>query len=85
MRNNSCGDGYVLGEAQAEEIKLRVGSEGAGEFWIVVNVERFLTQRRKGAENAEVLLNGKAIDGVKISHEDIMRGGTLEFWSRGCR
>ena len=69
---NPCGDGYVLGEAQAEEIKLRVVSEGAGEFRIV------------GGEGG-VVLNGKAIDGVKISHEDIMRGGTLEFWSRGCR
>ena len=65
---NPCGDGYVLGEAQAEEIRIDVG-----------NGKRFLTQRRKGAENAEMLLNGKKVDGVKISHEDIMRGGFLEF------
>ena len=65
---NPCGDGYVLGEAQAEEIKLSVG-----------NGKVFLTQRRKGAENAEVILNGKKFDAVKISHADIVRGGTLEF------
>ena len=65
---NPCGDGYVLGEAQAEEIKLSVG-----------NGKVFLTQRRKGAENAEVILDGKKFDAVKISHADIVRGGTLEF------
>ena len=81
---NPCGDGYVLGEAQAQEVKLRVG-EG--------KVFSVLTQRRRGAdkcgnvelwkyENMEipnVFLNGEAIEGVKISHEDIIRGGTLVF------
>ena len=30
-------------------------------------------------ENGDARLNGKKVEGVKISHEDIMRGGTLEF------
>ncbi|MBQ3747036.1 MAG: glycoside hydrolase family 92 protein, partial [Kiritimatiellae bacterium] len=62
---NPCGDGYVLGEAQAEEIELKVQS---GKFRVV-----------RGRRQGNVVLNGKKIDGVKISHEDIMRGGFLEF------
>ena len=89
---NPCGDGYVLGEAQAEEIKLKVGSEGMGEFRIVgrkVEVkssssrkdENFTLQLKTPTQdsNSNVSLNGKKVDGVKISHEDIMRGGVLEF------
>lgn len=49
-------------------------------------------RERRGAEECEnvkvsnsqqpipnVYLNGEAVKGVKISHEDIMRGGTLVF------
>ena len=70
---NPCGDGYVLGEAQAEKVKLRVGS---GEFRILAT---------KNAKDTEVLLNGKVVKGVKISHEDIMRGGTLVFGKDAVR
>ena len=66
---NPCGDGYVLGEAQAEEIELKVQS---GKFRVV-----------RGRRQGNVVLNGKKIDGVKISHEDIMRGGLLEFFISG--
>ena len=65
---NPCGDGYVLGAPQAEEIRVAVG-----------NGKVFSTQRRKDAENAEVRFNGKLIDGVKISHAEIMSGGELRF------
>ena len=63
-----CGGEYVLGEPQLDEISIDVG-----------NGNEFLTQRRKDAENAGVFLNGKKVDGAVISHEDIMKGGTLAF------
>ena len=62
---NPCGDGYVLGAAQAEEIKLR---EGKGEFRIV-----------RSGDGEGVMFNGKVVNGFKISHEEIMRGGVLSF------
>ena len=62
---NPCGDGYVLGAPQAEEVKLRVGS---CEFRVV-----------RCGNSGEVRLNGKPVDGVKISHADIMSGGELVF------
>ena len=37
----------------------------------------------RGRRQGNVVLNGKKIDGVKISHEDIMRGGLLEFFISG--
>ena len=62
---NPCGDGYVLGAAQAEEIKL---GEGEGEFRIV-----------RSGDGEGVMFNGKVVNGFKISHEEIMRGGVLSF------
>ena len=53
---NPCGGEYVLGEAQLDEVKLRVGS---GEFRVA----------REGA-GERVLLNGRPVDGVKIAHKD---------------
>ncbi len=74
---NPCGDGYVLGAAQAEEIKLgvkscewRSGEVGRCEFRILA---------AKSAKDGKILLNGKMVEGIKISHEDIMRGGVLSF------
>ena len=69
---NPCGDGYVLGEAQAEEIELKVQSEK-------FKVKRGERATGNGERLGNVVLNGKKVDGVKISHEDIMRGGLLEF------
>ena len=80
---NPCDDGYVLGEAQAEEVKLRVGSE---EFRILATKNTKNTKKcgNEKVSNSQqpipnVYLNGEAVKGVKISHEDIMRGGTLVF------
>ena len=81
---NPCGDGYVLGEAQAEEVKLRVGS---CEFRVVGAEVGDNSSSSRKEDNNSILqlktqtptLNGKPVKGVKISHEDIMRGGTLVF------
>ena len=84
---NPCGDGYVLGEAQAEEIELKVQS---GKFKVVrgergtgnVSPERSEPRKRslEGWERlGNVVLNCKKVEGVKISHEDVMRGGVLSF------
>ena len=62
---NPCGDGYVLGEAQADEIRL-------GCAFRVLSAD-------DGSAGGKVFLNGAAVDGAKISHEDILRGGTLLF------
>jgi len=35
--------------------------------------------------SGKVRLNGKVIEGAKISHEDIMRGGTLAFGNDAVR
>ena len=81
---NPCGDGYVLGEAQAEEVKLRVGS---CEFRVVGAEVGDNSSSSRKEDNNSILqlktqtptLNGKPVKGVKISHEDIIRGGTLVF------
>ena len=81
---NPCGDGYVLGEAQAEEVKLRVGG---CEFRVVGAEVGDNSSSSRKEDNNSILqlktqtptLNGKPVKGVKISHEDIMCGGTLVF------
>ena len=65
---NPCGDGYVLGEVQADEIRIS-GNNG----------KSFSILKRKDSNDSDVRLNGQKIDRVKISHEEIVRGGTLEF------
>ena len=60
-----CGGEYVLGAAQLDEVSLRVGG---GEFRVV----------REG-EGEKAMLNGRPVDGVVISHGDIVKGGTLAF------
>jgi putative alpha-1,2-mannosidase len=65
---NPCGDGYVLGEVQADEIRISVN-----------NGKSFSILKRKDSNDSNVRLNGQKIDRVKISHEEIVRGGTLEF------
>ena len=87
---NPCGDGYVLGEAQAEEVKLRVGS---CEFRVVGAEVGDNSSSSRKEDNNSILqlktqtptLNGKPMKGVKISHEDIMRGGTLVFGKDGVK
>ena len=67
---NPCGDGYVLGAPQAEEIKLRVGSERACAF-------RIVHDNPVNPVPGNFYLNGRPLEGVKISHADIMSGGEL--------
>ena len=64
-----CGGNYVLGEAQMEEISIDVG--GGRRFRVVSELP--------GEVSASVELNGRKLDGVTISHNDIMKGGTLGF------
>ena len=93
---NPCGDGYVLGEAQAGEVALKVGE---GKAFRILGGEVGVQSSRKDEKfhspafakamagkptptqnsNSSVSLNRKKVDGVKISHEDIMRGGVLSF------
>jgi predicted alpha-1,2-mannosidase len=63
---NPCGDGYVLGEAQAEEIELDLA-----------NGKVLKISRKNG--NGKVFLDGKDFKDAKISHEAIMAGGELRF------
>ena len=64
-----CGGNYVLGEAQMEEISIDVG--GGNRFRVVSELP--------GEVSASVELNGRKLDGVTISHNDIMKGATLGF------
>ena len=79
---NPCGDGYVLGEAQAEEIELRVEK---GKFkvvrgeWGTAAAKAMAVESGNGERLGNVVLNGKRVDGVKISHADIVAGGELVF------
>ena len=73
---NPCDDGYVFGAPQAEEMQVRV--KGAGGQW------RALTIKAKGLSPdrrhvAGVTLNGRKLDGVRLSHKELLEGGVLEF------
>ncbi|MBQ6141094.1 MAG: GH92 family glycosyl hydrolase [Kiritimatiellae bacterium] len=64
-----CGAGYVLGEAQIEEISIDVG--GGRRFRVFSELP--------GEASRSVELNGRKLDGVVVGHDDIMKGGTLGF------
>ena len=69
---NPVGGEYVIGAPQLPLLKLKLSSG------------RSFTVRAEGlsAENKyveSVRLNGKALEGFKITHDDIMNGGELEF------
>ena len=64
-----CGGNYVLGEAQMEEISIDVG--GGKRFRVVSDLP--------GEVSASVAFNGRPLDGVAVSHADIVKGGTLGF------
>ena len=68
---NPCGDGYVLGAPQAEEIKLNAGNSETG-------VREFRIYAAKDAKPV-AYLDGRPVEGVKISHETVMSGGELRF------
>ena len=64
-----CGGNYVLGEAQMEEISIDICSG-----------KRFrVFSELPGEVSASVELNGRKLDGVTVSHDDIMNGGALGF------
>ena len=67
-----CGGEYVLGAPQLPEVTLRL--PGGREFAIIA---KNLSEKNKYVKS--VCLNGKKLDGFKITHEEIMAGGTLEF------
>ena len=69
---NPCGGEYVLGAPQLPEVTLRL--PGGREFAIIA---KNLSEKNKYVKS--VCLNGKKLDGFKITHEEIMAGGTLEF------
>jgi putative alpha-1,2-mannosidase len=69
---NPCGGEYVLGAPQLPEVTLRL--PGGREFTIIA---KNLSEKNKYVKS--VCLNGKKLDGFKITHEEIMAGGTLEF------
>ena len=62
---NPCGGDYVLGAAQAEEVKLNFKNGSV------------FTIRRGGKGN--VTLNGRPVGRAWISHADVVSGGTLSF------
>ena len=68
---NPCGE-YVLGAPQLPEVTLRL--PGGRKLAVVA---RNLSARNKYVKS--VSLNGKKLDGFKITHDQIMSGGTLEF------
>jgi predicted alpha-1,2-mannosidase len=69
---NPCGGEYVLGAPQLPEVTLRL--PGGKVFTIMA---KNLSEKNKYVKS--VCLNGKKLDGFKITHEEIMAGGTLEF------
>ena len=69
---NPCDDGYVFGAPQAEEMRLALPGG------------KTLTVRAAGLSPecrhvASVTLNGRKLDGVRLSHGDLLEGGALEF------
>ncbi len=64
-----CGGTYVLGEAQLPGVSVDVG--GGKTFRVV--------SEAPGAASRAVELNGRRLEGVTISHADIMGGATLRF------
>ncbi len=69
---NPCGGEYVLGAPQLPEVTLRL--PGGRKLVIVA---KNLSEKNKYVKS--VSLNGKKLDGFKITHDQIMAGGTLEF------
>ncbi len=63
---------YVIGAPQTEETLLRLG--GGKTFTVIAHG---LSEENKYVK--EVRLNGKPLEGITISHEDIISGGILEF------
>ncbi|MBR1575417.1 MAG: GH92 family glycosyl hydrolase [Bacteroidales bacterium] len=69
---NPCGGQYVIGAPQLPRMSLHLPD---GKTFTVV-AKGLAPERRRVAS---VSLNGLPLDGWVIRHEDILRGGTLEF------
>ena len=69
---NPCADGYVLGAPQVPKVTMQVGD---GKTFTVI--ARNLSKERKYVQS--VTLNGKPLQGFKLTHDQIRNGGTLIF------
>ncbi len=69
---NPCNDGYVFGAPQMEKVELNLSN---GKKFSVEAIN--LSSENKYVHS--VTLNGKSVQGFKISHADIMQGGKLVF------
>ena len=69
---NPCNDGYVFGAPQIPQITLKL-PEGKT-FTIEA---RHLSKKNKYVQS--ITLNGNACQSLKLSHADVMQGGTLVF------
>jgi len=69
---NPCNDGYVLGAPQVPKVTLRLAKGKT--FTVVANG---LSPENKYVQR--VTLNGKPVSGIKLTHAQIMSGGTLVF------
>ena len=69
---NPCNDGYVFGAPQIEKVTLNLAK---GKTFTVE--AKGLSKENKYVQS--ITLNSKPVTGIKIAHEDIMKGGTLVF------
>jgi len=69
---NPCGGDYVLGAPQMEKIVLNL--QNGKTFTMLA---KGLSEANKYVQS--VTLNGNPVTGIKISHSDVMNGGTLVF------
>jgi len=69
---NPCDDGYVFGAPQAEEMKLVL----PGGKTLTICAEGLSADRHRVAS---VALNGRRLDGVRLSHKELLEGGKLIF------
>lgn len=69
---NPCGGQYIIGTPLFEKTQLQIDNQK--EFTITA---KFLSEKNIYIESAT--LNGKPLERTWIMHEEIMKGGTLEF------
>ena len=69
---NPCNDGYVFGAPQIEKVTLNLAK---GKTFTVE--AKGLSKENKYVQC--ISLNNKPVTGIKIAHEDIMKGGKLVF------
>ena len=69
---NPCGEGYVLGAPQIAQVRLTV----PGGKQLTVTAKN-LSRERKYVRS--VTLNGRPVEGFRLSHEQVLSGGELVF------